>query len=979
MLPAVCARLLPARAAVLIGAVAIAGPAAARTDGPPGSLYEVPLPGGVAAAMKIVDDRAAPDRGHFLLDFIRRTYDTPAAPKADRRAPIIRALVAHLDLAAAQPAAATETVPLPLAPEIWNDVVFARQPPSPGLVSSILQSRNAALLYRGLLSLDDATRAWLATERDLVADLASKYAAALTAAAPGLRIDAGTLHLPGGDAAASAWENLVGQRRTKPAEFVRALLAQEEGRVAAFLGAVAQLTPAQIRAALRLDAAEQTRGDAARRLYAVFERTVPAWRIDERTFWRPVLDPVMLIAELPTDADGRPRLAGTRAFWAAVFADEVRLHGKGDEQTRALATGDPIDLLSLCEQVFVEDLTELRRRHHVALFASRILGSPAALAPETVRDSIEAVRGAAEYPALVAVLERARIADVGAYAAAVRRAARLSAIADTRRAVRAIAQFQGALALVARAATRGGLRADAARDLVASLAAVDVSEAGDYEGRLVRWITTHLAPGRETETTTLEMTEAVAVAGGPVEQRLLRVLAASGPVAPPFVDWEGTRYRLDPAWAEATRLMRLLGEDSLPSLSSAVAIVRVSDALAGATVTADELRRQPDALQHVGESLGWDREGQDSGVVGRYRELSGALRRAARDGDSRAASRLVTGLRVLADDLLARGLEELAYAVALGEPDRAVISAGEAASRHDYGIDSGGVRRGAASWRMPLAGATMHGWRVTGALLGLDVRLAEFALRRVTSRPPPRKPTLNDEDRRVLTEAAVLAEPTLLRAAEHEAIVAAIRRGRVRLAQTRTVADAAAIAEQIRLGPLRRTLLPWVVLHDAERLAAFLSPSELFWLGLEPMPWDAAFHAWGAPAEPRGGCICLRMPDRRSWETFAGRWNTGILASGFADLNLRLAELLAELRMPAPLLAAVLPAATLDVVNQAASRDQDDRRALVEYVQSLGVERVEQYLALLTTDGPLVPVEEVALTSPRAAVGLPERTPAGVR
>ncbi len=149
--------------------------------------------------------------------------------------------------------------------------------------------------------------------------------------------------------------------------------------------------------------------------------------------------------------------------------------------------------------------------------------------------------------------------------------------------------------------------------------------------------------------------------------------------------------------------------------------------------------------------------------------------------------------------------------------------------------------------------------------------------------------------------------------------------------------------------------------HDPERLRRFFSPSELLWIGLGPRGIDAGLHAFGAPGRTRLGCLCLHLTDRRPWETFSGRWNSGIFASGFPDLNLRLAELLAELQMPAPLLGPVLAAATLDLVNMAVSGDQDDRRGLVEFVHDLRLERVEEYLALLTTDGPLVPVGEAAL------------------
>jgi len=85
-----------------------------------------------------------------------------------------------------------------------------------------------------------------------------------------------------------------------------------------------------------------------------------------------------------------------------------------------------------------------------------------------------------------------------------------------------------------------------------------------------------------------------------------------------------------------------------------------------------------------------------------------------------------------------------------------------------------------------------------------------------------------------------------------------------------------------------------------------------------------------------------------------------MMASVFPDLNFRLAEYLTELRMPAALLGPVLAAATLDFVNTVMSRDPDDRRGLVEFVQMLRRDRVEQYLALLTTDGPLVPIGEAS-------------------
>ena len=333
-----------------------------------------------------------------------------------------------------------------------------------------------------------------------------------------------------------------------------------------------------------------------------------------------------------------------------------------------------------------------------------------------------------------------------------------------------------------------------------------------------------------------------------------------------------------------------------------------------------------------------------------------ALKRAAGDGDVRAAARLAPSLRLVADDLLARGLMELAYAAALGDRDGVSISASEAATRHDFGLRSTLGRP--AVWRFPIAGTDVGArWRVSGAILGLDVALADFSLVPLSNKPPPRKPTVGDTDRRTFIETVALVVPRSFTDADRDTIVAAMAKGRERLESTRTTADVAALADAAAISAARRALLSWMVVNDPTRVRTFLSPVELLWAGLEGARVDG-LHAWGSPASSRLACLCLQMIERRPWEIFAGRLNSGMMASAFPDLNLRLAELLSELQMPAPLLAPVLASATLDFINSAISRDQDDRRGLVDFVQGLTTDRVEQYLALLTTDGPLVPIGE---------------------
>lgn len=982
-----------------IGLMVAVAPAHAQGVPGPGALSQMSVPGGLRAALAAVDDRAAPDRSQFLLEFIRRTYDMPVMSKNDARETPRRSLLAQLDRAGREaigsptpatisgpspdqpgddalpvaPGASPDTLPLPLTPAIWIDIVFGGRATPQTLLLSIAASREASLLYYGLMWLDDDTRAWLSTQPQVIADLASRHPGAFVVAAPGLRVSGGAMRLPGGSAANLAWEAIVGASVRDPAEFTRALVTGGDGSLAYFVGAIAQLTPAQIRFAFNLDSPDAAaRVAAVRRLYAVFE--IAAWKVEQRTFWRPSLDPALLLADLAVDADGRPILPGTRAFWTAVLAGA---DPSGQEDPHALADGDGVDVGWLCEQVFKGDVSEQRGRYNLVLFASRTVRR---VTPDTARDAVVAVRAAGAYPALVLALERAKLDDIAAFASAARRAVRLSAIGDATRASRAHAQFQGALSLVTRAALRGGLPPTSLASVVSSLAGVELNKRGEYEGRLVRWLMEYVDGYSRAPSTPASSAGAVVAdsprdvydnavferVAGEMDRAVLRI--ASGPaVAPPrFVNWEGTRYRLDLATAEAIRLARLLGDDHPAYLSSARALVDIADALGKAGLTRDALRRQTDALDHVAQSAGWESTERGGSAkdeaAGAYREVAAALRRMARDGDARGASRLAPALCALADELLGRGLTDVAYAAAMGQPGRSAISAGEAARRHDFGgePDRG---RPTGPWLLPVPGTGIlpgRSWHVVGSLLGLDVTLADRSLIRLSSKPPSRRPTMSDEDRRVMTEAVALADPAGLLDGDRDSVVEMLRKGRNRLAAVRTPADAAAVADEIRLAPPRRTLLPWVAAHDPARLAAFLSPIELLWLGLETRPVDARLQAWGGPAEPRLGCLCVQLLDRRPWETLAGRWHLGLLASGFPDLNLRLAELLSELQMPAPLLASVLAAATVDFTENATSRDPDDRRGPVEFVQALGVDRVEQYLALLTTDGPLVPIGDGA-------------------
>lgn len=956
----------PALIAVLIGAT-ISSVSARGQDGTPAStLSEARVPGGARAALAAIGDPVPADRSHLMLEVIRRAHEAPMGLKGTmpRRDAVLRPLLSHLDAMAsggtrgqnASAARIADTVPLPLSPSIWIDVILGGRATAETLVADILRSPGASLLYCGLLSLDDPTRAWLATKPQLLSEIATRHAAAFLVASPALHFDGTGFRLPGGDRARVVWESLVGRPSSDPG-FLRAVIAERDGRLAYFLASMASLEPARVSLALNLDAPEAVRIESARRLYGVFQRLAEGWNLNERPFWRPALDPALLLSDLTATADGRASLPGNRAFWTAVFDDGGPDRTIAESAERDLVRVEPLEFTWLAEQIFRSSQVVQRRPYHTVLFASRVLD---AVTRDNVRDAVTALRASGAYPALITTLERGGATDVATYARVVRRAAQLSDAGG--RAVRAVAQFSGALAFLTRAAARGSLTPKTYSAAVSSLAAIELGDRGEYDGRIVRWFEAFIVSAQQNRPPAASPPEPVSVvyqdAVTPIDRQALRILAGDAAMPSRTVDWEGTRYRLDFTFAELTRLARVLGDEARPYLSSAIALLDVADGLRQRPLTSATLRDQSAAIDRIDAALrcGDAEDWAFSDALKRCRELAAAFQRAAKTGDATSGERLAPRARALADDVLARGFVELAYAVALGQPEVAAISAGDAASRHDFGLTALGLGS-SGPWRYPTAGGDRtHDWHVTGSLLGLDVRLAQFGLMALSSKPPIR-PSINDEDRQGIIESVALGTPPLLADADLQAIAAAMKKGRARAAAIRTAIDAELVATEIPLNQMRRTLLRWVAGNDPDRIGAFLSPIELLVLGGgAAMP--PRLNAWGISGEARLGCLCLQLVSPAGLDRLSGRWYSGIFATGFGDLPLRLAELLAELSMPAALLTPVMASAALDFITNVRLRDADDRRGFVEFVHALRVDNMEQYLGLLTTDGPLVPLGE---------------------
>lgn len=838
-----------------------------------------------------------------------------------------------------------DTVPLPLAPDVWTRLIFERQVTTDGLAAAILTSRRAALLYTALLSLDDETRAWLMDRPDLLARLYRDDVAAFVVAAPAVRLRGGQLVLPGGEAARAVWEALVGRSPADVERFVRALVERDAGQLAYFMSAMHLLSASQLTAALELKAPDAgTRVEAARQLYGVFRTAAATWEPKTRPFWRPAKDPALLLLQMnptPVHPSGVP---GSARFWRDVLRGDSLTPSERDAQRAASDVRLP-SAGWILQEVFAGDPSERGARADQVLFAGR---HAAVLESASVADAMTLLRAVRRLPALVLSLERAGIDDVGLIARLVQRADDVSAIDDLTRASIAQAQWQGSLAVLLSAAFDGGIPQGRLRELLSELAAIRPGSDGRFDGRLLAWTGTWVpaAQASAAKPHTRHMEHAWT--------RLLTGVDAHDRPAE-RVTWEGTTYVVDVPAAIEARLLKVRGAQGTPTIDLAFALALAAHRLTQPDVDLEAVQADTAILLALAPLLSTERaqDPVDREQRDQWRDAMNQLRRVTRPRDVRRAVDAGHALIRVADVLLARGLVELAYARVFADHETTPLHVDEAARRHEFGLRLDGDSRTWMPWTLPVASTTGPLWRVEGSLLALDVALAPSALRRISARPPAERPTLNDMDRRTFVETVVLMPRRALTDAGQHAIAAAISRGRDRAAKATDVPSRHAFAVDAGLAPLHETLWAWVVEHEPDRMSAWISPRELLLAGMGaeaiPQPW----HAWGTATTAMTGCLCTSIAGRHPSETYAGHVGGSLVAVAMPDLQLRIAELLADLGMPAVLARDVMSAAALDLVNLARSQGHDDIRSIIDHVHGVGAELLETYLALFTVDGPL--------------------------
>ncbi len=851
----------------------------------------------------------------------------------------------------------TELVPVPLTTKWWSERVFRRAVPAPDLFAAILANPYAAFLCRGLAGLDDETLEFVAESHELVErHLAGDMAPVFAAFAGSLRVHAGRVVTPGGDLAVPLWESVVGHKTTEPDAFIGALLSRDSGHLAYLYDLIAELDAPRAAFALGLwIQGDRARSDRFKALVSAVHAGLGEWQVRDVPFRRPLNDIAWMLLNMTVDATGAPRGPVARRLWSQVF-ETLEVPVDPADALRAVERIDregSVDAAWLAETIVAGDSKLRGTRLRQLAFGLRVFSDVS----DGFGDVLTALRALPSYPALMLTLERMAITDPSVYAAASRGALGLSDL-DGTAAYIALNQFQGALALLSGMTAAGSLEPDRARALVASLVAVPMRDGRRSGMALAEWVRRELLPAIAMRDNADEAVLA-ALAGA-------RTTISTGPVR---VEWEGEQYRLDLPAVEERRLRMLRERQKAFSIGTALDLERIARELGDASLDLQGIQVALEALRGLLPTLAHAATGVEGATLPAGEEyLPDALsvvKRAVKDlstitsqKDVRKAIRIAERLRELSGAVFGDAMSGVAYAIHLGDASGGARLEVDLSRRHDFGL---GLKdksaRRSTPWLVPRQvvepGVPRH---VTGSLLGLDLAFAQLSLRRVVLATAVDKSPLLSNDRDTFIKSVALLNPHSMRDADRDAIATAVARGRARVAaaaSVRTAPDAfEVLADEIALDGWRRRAARWEIAHDPSGLASFFSLNELLALG---GGHSSQLNGWGMAATPLSGCLCTRVAAPNEWRIVSGRPQAGVMSSSVPDLNFQVAVMLSTLRLPASLAKFVLGAVVQDYIEQVRPNDPDDWPTLVGAASVVSRERMEDYVAAATADGPLVP------------------------
>jgi hypothetical protein len=542
---------------------------------PVAGFFDLPVPGGTATYEML--GLQPEERGHAISLLARQMFVQTAS--AIERSNAVRNFIAQVSAPGTEKEIAAETRPLtiaaPLTADHWRDAMQLTD--RADLFGALISNRSALLVCAGTMATDPSMRALLERDRGLLKWIVKTAPAAFWITARHLKVDKDRVIVPGGAAAEPIWEAIVEVKATKPADFLRALLARDSGRLAWFYDSVGTMTPDRVAAAFGAPPLE-AQIEQARGFYNAFRSADSNWRLEEHPFLRGTTDPWIVSSQVDL-LDSAVAPPAEQWFWEELF--------ERSEITRRSAVSakrepqSPVTLAWLAQKISTSSAKERRDRYEIVRFAQGVF---AHIDGDQVVDTLVALGGYRRYRSILLGLDRMDVTSPRVFARTVEAAERLSDELSGRDERNAVVAFQSSLAILERARLTQEIDAAAAEKLLLSLSAV-IDPPADTAGKsrpfaaIIQWMTTTLLDALPPLVQPDEWTTPKTA----YESRLLQALAGR-PTEPnaPTLTWEGLDYRVDWFGAEHARLKRIREQIASPGLDAALAAddaTKIADAL----------------------------------------------------------------------------------------------------------------------------------------------------------------------------------------------------------------------------------------------------------------------------------------------------------------------------------------------------------------------------------------------------------------
>jgi hypothetical protein len=496
------------------------------------------------------------ERGTALVLLARALYGVSAMGSSGSMAITITELFGPITTAAA-PAAVEgpdTTVLAPFSERLWQSLLT----PAPGvaLFSTLIKNRGALLVAAGALQTTPDVRRWLGRDLRLVQQIVLQWPGAFTQAAPGLELRERGIVVPGGAAHEAAWTTLVGAPPSRPEEFLRRLLARDDGRLARFYGVLARLDAARL-AALLQPLPGETAANSLSELYDVARDADAPWDANLHPFQLSYADLASILHSL---SDLRSdRLPATAGWWPGLLPQEIDTR---DEAAALMRTAPAAAPYAAVVRAMLKG-TPRQRRDQVALVALTRRAWVGSLDPASQADLVYALSHFSRYRALLLMFDRIGVKNPAVWARSVDAARRVDGGSGHDRELR-LGALQGAMALVERASLAGSLDTSGAERALLALAAAVDSEA-PVPASVRSWLLDAFIPALPPLVRPDRFSQRSAY-----ESRILQALAGVPSTSDQRFGWEGLEYTVDPMAGEHERIIRIREQLPTPGLDAAL-------------------------------------------------------------------------------------------------------------------------------------------------------------------------------------------------------------------------------------------------------------------------------------------------------------------------------------------------------------------------------------------------------------------------